>query len=397
VHGYREWGSDLVRRLDGMFAFVVYDKADGSFLAARDHIGIKPLYWARDGQALYFASEQKSVLPFCRDIQSLPPGHYMEDGEIHRYHHLDDAPLDLSEDEIVATCRRLFEEAVRKRVQTDLPVAVTFSGGLDSTAVLHFARLHHPDVTAFTIGFEGAADVEVAKRYCRQFGIPHVVSTLREAELVDLIPRVVYEAEFFEGVDVMDTCVGYFAYQQIHEHGIKVALCGEGSDEVLAGYDLFRDHPDKVGLMKYRVGNLHRTDVQRVDRSSMMNSVEARVPFLDREFLSFAYRVPMSMKLRGGVEKWVLREALRQDLPDYIADRRKVRMPDGTGLKNLLFDYASRGAKLSDEVTRSLAIRTPQEAFFLQQYFDAGFPVPRERFRRPAFDFSEHGYFNFVS
>lgn len=398
IHGYQEWGRErLLEKLDGMFAFVVYDRASGSFFAARDHIGIKPLYYAAVDGTWYFASEQKSLTSLTSRIETLQPGHFVAEEGVGCYFRLVDEPLYLPEGEIVARFRELFEEAVRKRVQTDLPVAVTFSGGLDSTAVLHYARKHHPNVTAFTIGFEGAADIAVARRYCEELGVPQHVTYLREDEMVGIIPKVVYEAEFFEGIDVMDSCLGFYVYREIHNQGMKVALCGEGSDEVLAGYDLFREHPDKTALMKYRVANLHRTDLQRVDRSSMMNSVEARVPFLDKAFLSFAYRIPMHLKLRDGIEKWILREALRHELPDYIAERPKVRMPDGTGLQNRLFNHARQGAALPEQVVEGLSIRTPQEAFFLKQYLDAGFPLPNERFRRPVFDFSENGYFRFIS
>ncbi len=398
IHGYRHWGRQrLLEKLDGMFAFVLYDQAGNTFFAARDHIGIKPLYYAKIGDSWYFASEQKCLTSLTTEINTLKPGHFVSAEGISQYFSLSDEPLELTEAEIVARFRELFEEAVRKRVQTDLPIGITFSGGLDSTAALHFARKYHANVTAFTIGFEGASDIEVARRYCEEFSVPHHVTYLRDEEMVELIPKIVYAGEFFEGIDVMDTCLGYCAYREIHRHGIKVALCGEGSDEVLAGYDLFREHHDKLDLMKYRVANLHRTDLQRVDRSSMMNSVEARVPFLDKDFLSFAYRVPMHLKLRDGIEKWILREALRDELPDYIANRRKVRMPDGTGLQNKLFNYAQRGADLSTDLVDDLAIRTPQEAFFLRQYLDMGFPPPYERFRRPVYDFSENGYFKFIS
>lgn len=398
IHGYREWGRRLPERLDGMFAFVVYDADTGEYLAGRDPVGIKPLYHAEAGGNHLFASEQKCLVPFSSRIETVPPGCLVVGGETHRYHEFDESPLELGEDEIVRRLGELFREAVRKRVATDLPVAVTFSGGLDSTAVLHVAQQYHPDVTAFTIGFEGASDIEVATRYCQEFGIRHLVYHLRHDELTRILPRVVYEAEFFEGVDVMDTCVGYFPYQEIHRQGIKVALCGEGSDEVLAGYDLFRSHRDREELMRYRVGNLHRTDVQRVDRSSMMNSVEARVPFLDRAFLEFAYRIPMDLKIRDGVEKWIFRQAFRDELPDYIIRRSKVRMPDGSGMKNALYDYAARQrVSLPEETARRLDLRSVQERFFLQQYLDAGFPAPYERHRRPGYDFSSHGYFDFVS
>ncbi len=190
--------------------------------------------------------------------------------------------------------------------------------------------------------------------------MPHVVSYLDRAELIGMVPAVVYGAEFFEPIDTMDTCVGWFAYRLAHEHGFKVALCGEGSDEVLAGYDLFKTHPDPDELMRYRVHNLHRTDLQRVDRSSMMNSIETRVPFMDRAVLEFGYTVPMEMKLRDGTEKWILREAFRGDLPPYIADRPKIRMPDGSGLKNTLVEYARQPAHVDEDLLHTLGVDTPE-------------------------------------
>jgi asparagine synthase (glutamine-hydrolysing) len=130
----------------------------------------------------------------------------------------------------------------------------------------------------------------------------------------------------------------------------------------------------------------------------MLNRVEARVPFLDTELLRFSYHLPLSLKLRGGTTKWILREAFRGDLPDYILRRPKVRMPDGTGLHRRLYDYAGRQAVAIDPSLGSrLGIENPQQAFFLRMYLDAGFPVPAERFRRPGLDYNGDGYFRFVT
>lgn len=398
VHAYLEWGAEFVDRLDGMYAFVLYDRRTGSFLAARDHVGIKPLYHAvRDG-VHYFASEQKCLLGHAVRIETVAPGTYLRDGAVVQYFSLDeDRHVPCSDAEAVATYRRLFDDAVRKQVQTDLPVAVMFSAGIDSAAVLHVARRHHPAVTAITVGFEGAADVRTARRYCAEFGVDHIVVELDRAALIESLPDVVYGSEFFETIDVVDACFSNFGYRQAKAYGFKVALCGEGSDEVLAGYDLFRTHEDPVELMRYRVGNLHRTDLQRVDRASMMNSIETRVPFMDRPLLEFAYALPMDLKLRGGVEKWVLREAFRGDLPQYITDRPKMRMPDGSGLKNTLLDYARQPVDMDDAILSALEIDTQEGAFFLKKYLQAGFRMPRERFKRPGYDYSVNGYFEFVS
>ncbi|MEV0323220.1 asparagine synthetase B family protein [Streptomyces sp. NPDC050658] len=396
LRAYLEWGDACVDRLDGMFAFVVYDGRHRRFLAARDHVGIKPLYYVVRGGVYHFASEQKCLIGYGSDIRTLLPGTYLTPTGTTRYFDLGepaDGPMDPRE--AVARYRELFDAAVRKQVDTDLPVAVTFSGGIDSAAVLRTAMKYHPDVTAVTIGFPGAADVEVARRYCKEFDVPHVVEELDRDALIDSIPDIVYGAEFFEPIDAMDTCVGHFAYVLARKHGFKLALCGEGSDEVMAGYDLFRTHPDPRELMRYRVGNLHRTDLQRVDRSSMLSSIETRVPFMDRELLKFAYSVPMSLKLRDGREKWLLREAFAGSLPAYVAQRPKVRMPDGSGMQNILVEYARRvGGKPSGTGPDML---TPEGAFFLEQYLAAGFPPPDERFKRPGFDYSANGYFEFVS
>ncbi len=401
VHGYQHWGEKLCQKLDGMFAFVIVDSANGSFLAARDHIGIKPLYYAMAEDRWLFASEQKCILPFSNDVMTLLPGTYIrETAAVERYFDLGEPRRGAHEgatEPLARRLRELLDAAVRKRVQTDLPIAVMFSGGIDSTVVLHLARQYHTNITAVTVGLEGAADIQVAKRYCEEYGVRHVVRHFSEEELVARIPDAVLGGEFFEAIDVIDTCIASFAYAEVERLGIKVALCGEGSDEILAGYDLFRHHPDPVELTEYRVSNLHRTDLQRVDRAAMMHSVEARVPFMDKEVLRFAYGLPMNVKLHGTTEKWILREAFRGILPAYIADRPKIRMPDGSGVKNILMVHAEREAGRQDLGFGSPLFDTPQSRFFLGKYMAAGFPPPDTRHRRKGFDYSDTGYFNFIS
>jgi len=401
ANGYLEWGVDLPNKLDGIFGFVVVDHVNQSFLAARDHIGIKPLYFTEMDDVFYFSSEQKALLEISSEITTLSPGCYVQDGKTKRYYNLDNSyPATLktnSEKELLVEFKHLLSEAVRKQVQTDLPIAVMFSGGIDSSLVLHLARQYHSNVTAFTIGLDGATDLPLAKQYCLEQGIPHHIYKLDRDEMVNMLPTIATGAEFFEGVDACDACVAYFGYRLAREKGFKVALCGEGSDEVLAGYDLFRTHPDPDALKSYRVHNLHRTDLQRVDRASMLNSVEARVPFLDKDFLEFSYHLPMSLKIRNNVEKWVLREAFRGDLPDYLIDRPKVRMPEGSGVKNILMDFAeTQEVNLSSKIKTNLSLDTPQSEYFLSLYLNAGFPVPKERHRLAGRDYFEHGYFNFA-
>lgn len=397
IHAYLEWGETFVGRLDGMYAFVLYDRRTRTFLAARDHIGVKPLYHAVRDAVHYFASEQKCLLGKADHVDEIPPGTYTVDGgEPVRHFDLGTEPPGGSDRDAVARYRDLFDAAVRKQTDSDLPIAVLFSGGIDSAAVLEAARRFHPAVTAFTVGYEGAADIEVAKRYCAEMGIPHVVEYLDHIAVADAIPEVIRGGELFEAIDVMDSCVAYFAYRAVREHGFKIALCGEGSDEVLAGYALFKTHPDPAELMSYRVRNLYRTDLQRVDRMSMLHSVETRVPFMDRFVLEFGYRLPMSLKLRDGVEKWVLREACRDRLPAYITDRTKSRMSDGSGLTDAVMERARRAAVADRGPAHDLGIDTAGGVYFLSEYVKAGFPAPRERYKRAGFDYPHEDYFEFT-
>jgi asparagine synthase (glutamine-hydrolysing) len=401
---YLEWGESFVGRLDGMYAFVIHDRRFGSFLAGRDHIGIKPLYHlVRDG-VHFFASEQKCLVGLARpeglgggaEVEEVPPGTYLVDGLKSVPHFaLSAGTLACSAEEAASRYRVLFDAAVHKQADTDLKVAVLFSGGIDSAAVLEAACRFHPQVTAFTVGYEDSDDVEVAARYCAERDIAHVVTVLDREAVAEIIPTVIRAGELFEAIDVMDACVAYFAYQAVREHGFKVALCGDGSDEVLAGYAVFRHHPDPARLMAYRTRNLYRTDLQRVDRMSMLHSVETRVPFLDRYLLEFGYRLPMALKLRDGMEKWVLREACRGLLPDYIVDRVKSRMTDGSGLTDAVMSRP-RPAGGTDAIARRLGVDTEGGRFFLDEYLKAGYPVPRERWKRPGYDYLDADYVEYT-
>src|SRR5262249_45445960 len=154
------------------------------FLAARDHIGIKPLYYVYDGETYFFASEMKSLVKLSHAIQVLRPGHIVTREGVREYFRLSERPVDGSETAIIATFRDLFSTAVKKRIQTDLPIGVIFSGGLDSAAVLSIASQYHNNITAFTVGFEGAPDVEIARRYCIEHNIPQRITYLRVEEMV---------------------------------------------------------------------------------------------------------------------------------------------------------------------------------------------------------------------
>ncbi|MFI6040825.1 asparagine synthase (glutamine-hydrolyzing) [Nocardia sp. NPDC051321] len=403
---YVAWGKEALTRLSGMYALVIFSDDDDSFVVARDPFGIKPLYISENDESVLIASELKSF----NDIEShkpveFEPGHWYDGSTYQRFSTVLDVSPDpgqyrIDEGALIHRYRDLFHAAVRSHVDTDLPVAVTFSGGIDSAAVLAAARRYHDNVVAFTVGFKGSADIAVARRYCEEQGIAHHVEEISLSDVIAAIPTVVQYGEFFEAIDAMDSCISYFAYRLIQRHGFKVAVCGEGSDELLGGYDLFRIHPDPIELVRYRTRNLRRTDIQRVDRMSMVHSVETRVPFLDLDLATFTLGLPFSVKMRNGVEKWILRQAVADLLPDYIVHRPKIRMPDGSGLKSQLREYAAEMAaqiELPGGVDVRLGLTAPEERYFLAEYLEQGYPVPVQRHKLAGYDYDETGYFTFVS
>jgi asparagine synthase (glutamine-hydrolysing) len=395
LHAYQEWGASCLQRLDGIFAFVIFDPSTEDCFAARDHIGIKPLYYSDEQGTICFASERKCFLGLARATQELMPGCFWFNGHISRYVSFMAVPnFGIREIAAVSECKRLMEEAVRKQVDTDLPVAVIFSGGLDSTIVLHLATKFHKDVTAFSIGTEKSADLTFAKRFCDERGIPHVVTDFHDGQIKRNLRNSIFNGEFFEPVDISDMLTMSTVYAAARANGFKIALSGDGSDEIFAGYDLFKTTADPYALSSYRLNNLYRTDLQRTDRSSMANGIECRVPFLDRHLIEFAMSLPFDLKVRNGVEKYILREAFRSEIPDYMIDRPKIRMPEGIGIHDRIFN-ALADVRTEDVDLPDINIDGPQIRNSLTLFLEFGYDAPKERYKKLGTDYFQGGYFNF--
>lgn len=395
LQAFIAWGPLCVQKLDGIFAFVIYDPATGDCFAARDHIGIKPLYYTEVDSLVCFASERKCFLGLAKTTQEVMPGSYWYNGKVDRYVTFEAIPdYGMQEAFAIAECRRRMEDAVRKQVATDLPIAVIFSGGLDSTIILHLATKFHKDVTAFSIGTDESADLAFARRFCAERGIPHVVTEFHHGQISRNIRNSVFNGEFFEPVDISDMLTMAAVYAAVRANGFKVALSGDGSDEIFAGYDLFKTATDPYGLSTYRLNNLYRTDLQRTDRSSMANSIECRVPFLDRAVIELAMSLPFDMKVRNGIEKYVLREAFRSEIPSYMIDRPKIRMPDGIGIHDQIFNALAE-VQTNDIVLPDINIDGPQVRNALKLFLEFGYDAPVERYKKLGTDYFQGGYFKF--
>jgi asparagine synthase (glutamine-hydrolysing) len=345
AEAFAEWGEQAVGKFRGEFALAISDRTTGRTYLARDPVGVKPLYWScRDGR-LYLASEVKALVGAGAPVSEVPPGQHgwaeAAGGMPVLAPYLDPvrlgADLALLEDpaEAAKLLRLAVEDSIRVRVDTDLTVGVILSGGLDSSIVLTHVLAMHPDCIALTVGAPGSEDLLYARRLCADLGVQHEVINVRPADIrAGDVREAIRMSELTEYGDIINAVVSVPLFARARQLGIKVVLTGDGSDELFGGYPMFQRTAEATyrQLLLHMIGNLHRTELQRVDRVSMGNGVEARVPYLDPAVVELAMRLPVWLKVRDGQEKWIMRRAFEGVLPEYILRRRKNPMSHSSGL-----------------------------------------------------------------
>jgi asparagine synthase (glutamine-hydrolysing) len=366
-------GPDGVGALDGMFAFIMQD--GDRLLAGRDPLGIKPLYMGRDDGAILLASEIKALAPFTDRIREVPPGSLIDTrGGSRRYYALPPAePRFRDLDEAVAALRRTVEASVVKRLRSDVPLGCLLSGGLDSSIVCAVARRHLPELHTFAVGLEESADLKAARRVAQHLGTTHHELVVDPASVLDELPRVIAHLESFDA-DLVRSAVPCWLVSRLAARHVKVILTGEGADELFAGYRYHRDYADRSELaleLRRSLEAMHDVNLQRVDRMTMAHGLEARVPFLDRDLVALAMRLPVGWKLfsegERRIEKWILRKAFEDLLPEEIVWREKSQFDQGSGFAELLERLAAPlGSDLPGE-----GVRGPEEAFYRRLLLDA--------------------------
>ncbi len=351
AEAFIQWGEAAVRRLRGEYAFAIADRTDERIYLARDPVGVKPLYWSLGAGHLYLASEIKALVGIGYSIGEVPPGRhgwasatavpkFTAHSKLVRTGTPDGAlpgatePL-ADETEAIARVRATLLDSIKIRVDTPLAVGVILSGGLDSSLLLAHVRELHPDCVAFTIGAPGSEDLDYARRLTADLKVAHEVIEIapRDIRLAD-VKEAIRISELTEYGDIINAVVSVPLFRRIAELGIKVVLTGDGSDELFGGYPMYSQiGPEQQRrLFLHKIANLGRTELQRVDRTSMAHGVEARVPFLDQALVELAMRLPGEFKVRDGVEKWILRRAFTDLLPGYIIQRPKNPMSHSSGL-----------------------------------------------------------------
>lgn len=396
VHLYEEFGYDFVDQLDGDFAFVVVDGDD--YIAGRDPLGVKPLYYGMDERGrMYFASEMKPLADQCKTFSTFPPGHYYtpETGFVKYYKPKYEDYTACVEEADLALLREKLTEATRKRLMSDVPIGVLLSGGLDSSLTSSIAsrllKEQGKSLHSFSIGLDPNAPDAVAARKVAEFlGTEHHEIHFTIEQGIEILEKLVWHLETYDVTSIRASTPMYFLAKAITEKGIKVVLSGEGADEVFGGYLYFRNAPSTVDFTKEtieRVQKLFTADLLRADKSTMAHGLEARVPFLDKAFLDYAMLIKGEEKLPktyDGVEKYILRKAFdtpeQPYLPQEVLWRQKEQFSDGVGYNwiDTLIDYCS--AQVTDaQMERAAELfpyNTPatKEAYFYRTLFHKHFP-----------------------
>ena len=414
---YREWKANgassfvpLLERLSGIFAFALYDVEDGSFLIARDPIGVIPLYigYDKDGK-VYVASELKALEGQCDRYEPFLPGHYYwsreADKGMQRWYTRgwmqgETVPKEeLSYGDAVEEVRLGLMSAVKRQLMSDVPYGVLLSGGLDSSVISAIAARYAshrvendgateawwPRLHSFAVGLKGAPDLAKAKLVAERIGTVHHEINYTIQEGLDAIRDVIYFIETYDVTTVRASTPMYLLARVIKSMGIKMVLSGEGADEIFGGYLYFHKAPTPEEFHKETVrklSKLHLYDCLRANKSLSAWGVEGRVPFLDKEFLDVAMTLDPSYKMCPGkeIEKKVVRDAFSDMLPEEIAWRQKEQFSDGVGYSWIDTLKQITASAVSDEQMAHAAERFPinpprnKEEYYYRSIFAEHFP-----------------------
>jgi len=392
---YFEYGTELFAKLDAEFACVIFDGRTGEWIAARDPIGIRPLYYGYDekGTAL-FASEPKNLVGLCQRILPFPPGHYYKNGRFTAYCNISEADH-VCHDGLETACRNIREKLVKgveKRLVADAKVGFLLSGGLDSSLVCAIAAKHSSQpVRTFAIGMsEDAIDLKYAKQVADFIGADHTEVYMTPEEVLASLETVIHLLGTYDITTVRASIGMYLVCKAIHERtDIRVLLTGEISDE-LFGYKYTDFAPDAEAFQKEsekRIRELHMYDVLRADRCISVNSLEARVPFGDLDFVRYVMNLDPELKLnRYGKGKYLLRHAFEglAYLPDEILWREKAAFSDAVGhsMVDYLKEYAEKKYTEEEFETKAAAYTHARpftkESLLYREIFEKYYPGQSE-------------------
>jgi asparagine synthase (glutamine-hydrolysing) len=406
---YQKFGHAFPNMLRGMFSFIIYDRRDGQFVAVRDHVGITPLYFghAPDGST-WVGSEMKTLSAECTDIKQFPPGH-LYDSRTEEFTKWWNPSWMNPETPIKNACdltvlRESFIRAVKRRMMSDVPWGVLLSGGLDSSLVASVAQRiikrspdkeyqWAPKLHSFCVGLKNSPDIKAAQQVADAIGTIHHSYTYTLEEGLNTVREVIYHLETYDVTTIRAATPMFLMSRKIKAMGIKMVLSGEGADEIFGGYLYFHKAPNAGEFqaeLRDKISNLFMFDCLRANKATSAWGLEARVPFLDRDFLDVAMNIDANEKMirkdQGRIEKHILRAAFDTPddpfLPSEILWRQKEQFSDGVGYGwiDSLRDLAEE--RVTDEQFKHRAHRFPhntpvtKEAYMYRTMFEEHYPNP---------------------
>ncbi|MGB2739475.1 MAG: asparagine synthase B [Cognaticolwellia sp.] len=402
---YEKFGSDFVDKLQGMFAFCLYNESDNSYLIARDHMGIIPLYTGYDAEGnFYVASEMKALMPICKTVAEFPPGHILDSrvGKVQKYYQRNWQKFSAIKDNNTSKekLREALEESVKSHLMTDVPYGVLLSGGLDSSLISaitqkfaarrieenDLSEAWWPKVHSFACGLAGSPDLVAAKTVADSIGTIHHSVVFTEQEGIDALKEVIYHLETYDVTTIRASTPMYLMARKIKAMGIKMVLSGEGADEIFGGYLYFHKAPNAQEFheeLLRKLDKLHMFDCLRANKSMSAWGIEARVPFLDKNFMDVAMRINPEDKMcgNGKMEKSILRESFEGYLPKEILWRQKEQFSDGVGYSWIDGLKQHVESLVSDQQLASAEFKFPfntpdtKEAYYYRCIFEENFPL----------------------
>ncbi|NHM07011.1 asparagine synthase B [Flavobacterium sp. CYK-4] len=401
---YQQKGVHFLDEMNGIFAFAIYDVQRDEYFIARDHMGIIPLYIGWDQNGTFFvASELKALEGYCTKIELFPPGHYLssKDGEFVQWYKREWTQYDAVKDNTtsIEAIKTALEAAVHRQLMSDVPYGVLLSGGLDSSITSAIAKKYaqkriesddtqaawYPQLHSFAVGLEGSPDLAAAKKVADHLGTIHHEIKFTIQEGLDAVRDVIYNIETYDVTTIRASTPMYLMARVIKSMGIKMVLSGEGSDELFGGYLYFHKAPNAKEFHEETVrklSKLHMYDCLRANKSLAAWGIEGRVPFLDKEFIDVAMRInPEDKMIRNGrIEKWVLRKAFEDMLPESVAWRQKEQFSDGVGyswidtLKEVVAKEVSDEQLANAKFKFPLQTPTSKEEYYYRSIFHEHFP-----------------------
>lgn len=379
---YEKYGSRFPEVLDGDFACAI---AHGDeLIVARDAVGLRPLYYASQDGNFYFASEAKALHSIDHDIKEFPPTHiYTTTNGLKEYSTSYEDITDFDNpDQAAQILASRLEQAIDKRMADGLAEGVLLSGGLDSSIIACLAREHRSDLKTFTVGIGDGEDRDYARELAHQLGTKHYEYTYTEAEIAKMLPQVIYHLESFEEDCVKGAVANYFAARLASQY-TGCVLTGEGSDEFLGGYHEVKrakDEKELQQMLDHLVDIAYNTGLQRLDRMMAAHSLEFRTPFLDRAVVALCRRIPTQWKIYGPdqIEKWILRRAFSDRLPEHIVWRIKQPFGTGAGSSKLMSAIAvgpSESFRGEIGADKNVKLASAEEQRYYQ-IFKQSFPQP---------------------